>query len=185
MRKGFKICCGLSLLLVIIVLVVLIIVFFTVLKPKQPEVFAHPAHLTHIKVGFFPAFELNATLALLITINNRIYGSFKYNNGTAYVYYRGIEIAEAAIDADNIPARSKHNISTNVDVTADKMVFVPSFWDDVGAGLFNFSSSTTLHGKASLLKIFKIKAVAETNCNISILFLQQRIDSNCYSKIKL
>ncbi|OVA16181.1 Late embryogenesis abundant protein [Macleaya cordata] len=146
---------------------------------------AHPVKLTKIHFGVFPVLRLNVTLALVVTINNRNYASFKYKNTTTYVTYRGNVVAEAPIESDDIRARSKHNISTSVEIFADKLVLDPHFWIDLSVGSLNFTTSTTLEGKVNLFKILKLHATTSSTCDISLFVKSQTVDSICNSKTKL
>ncbi|KAL4628472.1 hypothetical protein ACB092_05G240900, partial [Castanea dentata] len=109
-----KICCGVTAILLITFIVVMIILYFTILKPKNPEITSQPGVLEHYELMVIPAIKLNVSLGIVVTVNNRNYGGFEYQNSTTYVTYRGDVVAEAPIQADTIPARRKHNISTTV-----------------------------------------------------------------------
>lgn len=110
-RKGLKICCGVTAILLITFIVVMVILYFTILKPKNPEITSQPVVLEHFELMVLPALKLNVSLGIVVTVNNRNYGGFEYQNSTAYVTYRGDVVAEAPIQSDTIPARREHNIS--------------------------------------------------------------------------
>ncbi|XP_058220357.1 uncharacterized protein LOC131330697 [Rhododendron vialii] len=118
-RKGLKICCGTTFVLLIVLAIVCVTLYFTMFKPKKPQVTAHPVSLENIEVQIFPAFSLNVTIGLVFTINNRNYGSFKYQNSTCYIDYHGTNIAEVPIEGGTVPARRKFNLSTYANVTAE------------------------------------------------------------------
>ncbi|XP_074342324.1 late embryogenesis abundant protein At1g64065-like [Apium graveolens] len=182
-RRGLKICCGVTAVIIIILIVVAIILFFTVFKPKQPDITLRSVTLQDIK---FVPFQLllNVTLGITVKVDNPNYGSFKYKDSTTYVTYHGTEIAEAPIEHDTIPARGTYDISTNVVIEGDKMLLNPSFIGDVAAGIFNFTSSTTLQGKATALKILKIKVKSVNTCEISVVPLSGNVTAVCNSKFK-
>ncbi|XP_041026851.1 uncharacterized protein LOC121267035 [Juglans microcarpa x Juglans regia] len=184
-HRTLKICCGVTTIFLITVIVVAVVLFFTVLKPKDPKIIAQPVGLENFKLQVLPVFGLNVTLGILVTVDNRNYGSFKHEASTAYVSYRGNVVAETPIEEDTIPARQKHNISTSVEITADKLLTNLDFWSDFAIGILNFTSATTLHGKASLLKLFKTKVTSYTTCDISIFIQTKRADSVCKSRVKL
>ena len=110
-RKGLKICCGVTAILLITFIVVMVILYFTILKPKNPEITSQPVVLEHFELMVLPALKLNVSLGIVVTVTNRNYGGFEYQNSTAYVTYRGDVVAEAPIQADTIPTRREHNIS--------------------------------------------------------------------------
>ncbi|XAR55398.1 hypothetical protein NMG60_11035459 [Bertholletia excelsa] len=185
-HKGLKICCAVTLILLIIFIIVAVILSFTVFKPKMPEVTAHPANLENISFQLSPTFSFNATLGLVISINNRNYGSFKYKNTTAYIDYRGTTVAEVPIEAEKVPARGKLNITTYANVTADKLVTNPNFLKDLAALRFNFTSTTAMDGKVSLMNVFKMGATIYTSCDISVTVQSDPdVESVCSSMIKL
>ncbi|KAK2968135.1 hypothetical protein RJ640_001157 [Escallonia rubra] len=159
------------------------VLFLTILKPKQPRITTPAVYLEYIKWEPFP-FHLNVTLGIIVTIDNRNYGSYKYENSTAYLSYHGNVTGEAPIGEDTIPARGKHNISTNVVIQGEKIVENPNFVIDFATGSLNLTSSTTLHGKATVLKLFKTKATSHCTCNISVLVEAQNVTSVCSSKVK-
>ncbi|KAM7506228.1 hypothetical protein LguiB_005132 [Lonicera macranthoides] len=181
--KCLKICCGITALIIIIILVVSIALYFTILKPKEPKITTQSVFLEDIKLVPLP-FHLNVTLGLVVTINNRNYGSFRYKNSTAYVTYRGTLAAEAPIKEDTIPARGKLDVGTTVVIEGEKLVLNPTFWTDYFSGCLNFTSSTTLHGKATMLKFLKIKATTFSTCDISVFVLAMNATSVCSSSVK-
>ncbi|KAI8551901.1 hypothetical protein RHMOL_Rhmol06G0223100 [Rhododendron molle] len=144
--KGLKICCATTFVLLIVFTIVCVTLYFTMFKPKQPQVTAHPVSLENIEVQIFPAFSLNVTIGLVVTINNRNYGSFKYQNSTSYINYHGTNIAEVPIEGETVPARRKLNLSTYANVAADKLITNSHFLSDLIAGSFNLTSTATLHG---------------------------------------
>lgn len=185
-HKGWKICATVAGIIFITILVVLVVLFLTVLKLKEPEIVARPVNLEGFDVVVFPAIRVNVSVGVLITVKNRNYGSFKYDNSTAHISYRGNVIAEAAFENGMIPARKKHNISASLDILAEKLILDSHFLKDLlDVGVLNFTSHTIVHGKGSMLKIFKKKALSYTDCNISIVLGSQRVDSTCNTLVKL
>ncbi|KAK9267495.1 hypothetical protein L1049_009923 [Liquidambar formosana] len=183
-RRGLKICCGVTAILFIIILVVVIVLSLTIFKPKQPKITTQSVTLEHAKLVIFPVVKLNVTLGIALTIDNRNYGGFKYEDSTSYVSYRGTVVAEAPIEHDRIPARGKLNVSTSVEIVGDKLILDPQFKQDCDSGIVNFTSSTILHGKVILLNFWKKKATTYSACNISIYVIDQAADSVCHSRVK-
>ncbi|KAF7140345.1 hypothetical protein RHSIM_Rhsim06G0159500 [Rhododendron simsii] len=157
-RKGLKICCCTTFVLLIVLAIVCVTLYFTMFKPKHPQVTAHPVSLENIEVQIFPAFILNVTIGLVVTINNRNYGSFKYQNSTSYINYRGTNIAEVPIEGGTVPARRKFNLSTYANVAADKLITNSHFLSDIIAGSFNSTSTATL--------VWSPTAIRKSNCDV-------------------
>ncbi|XP_027108724.2 uncharacterized protein [Coffea arabica] len=182
--RGLKICCGITTVLLITVIVVGLVLFLTVLKPRKPKITTQSVTLDSIKWVVIPVFHLNITLGIVVTVDNPNYGSFKYDNSTVFVTYRGIPAAQAPIQQDTIPARAKHDVGTTVVVVVDNFSSNPYFLVDLTSGSLNFSSTTSLHGKATVLKILKIKTTTFTTCDISVNVQAQNASSVCHSEAK-
>ncbi|KAJ4840773.1 hypothetical protein Tsubulata_021340 [Turnera subulata] len=184
--RGLKICALVTALFVVIIAVVLIILYFTVFKPRQPTITPQPVILENFRWSFFPIEVLNITLGIAVTIDNHNYGSFKYDNSTAYLSYDGNVIGEAPVAADKIPARGKHNVSTTLTIYGDKLLKDDKFKRELFLGsILNFTSASTLHGKVTVLKLFKAKATSFTTCNVSIFVQDLGAESVCKSKVRL
>ncbi|XP_057764873.1 uncharacterized protein LOC130985770 [Salvia miltiorrhiza] len=179
--KSLKICGGVTALVIVSLFVIVLVLWLTVLKPKQPKITMQQATLKHLH---FYDLQINVTLGLLLTVKNPNHASFRYENTTAYISYRGSPVAEAPIEADTIPARRDHDISTDLVVDADRLVANSGFLGDVLAGCLNFTSSTTLHGRAKVLNLFKITATTYSTCDISVYIFYGNATSVCNSKFK-
>nr|KYP67357.1 hypothetical protein KK1_013685 [Cajanus cajan] len=182
--RGLKICCGVAAIILIIFIVVLVVLFFTVFKPKDPDINLQSVKLEHFSLEVFPALALNVSLGTVVTVDNPNHGSFTYQNSTAYIYYRGNLVAEAPLHEDTIPARKDHNISTTVTIFVDAEKF-QDLPNDNERGVVEFTSTTTLVGKVKvLLDLFKIKATSYSICHLSLFVRDQSINSTCNSEIK-
>ncbi|KAJ8761798.1 hypothetical protein K2173_004612 [Erythroxylum novogranatense] len=182
-RKGLIIFCASAAILIIITAIILVVLYFTILKPREPKIYAYPATLKNFNWSFFPVPFLNFTLGIVINIDNRNYGSFKYKDSTAYVRYHSDVIGDAPITAAEIPARSKYNVSLSVTVSANEILDNQNFSNDFLSGVLTFSSSSNVQGKATALKIFKKDAKSSTNCNITVFITAQQAQSDCKSKL--
>ncbi|PRQ52833.1 hypothetical protein RchiOBHm_Chr2g0159781 [Rosa chinensis] len=182
---GLKICCLVTAIFVIIALVVITILALTVFKPKQPKINARPVGLENIQYTLFPNVTLNVTLSMLVTINNRNYGSFSFKNATTYVTYHGTVVGLVLMEHAFVPAGGKINITTSVDLMGDKLISNPHFMEDVNTGIFNLISIADLHGKVTVLKFMKFSATTFSTCDISFSVKSERIDSKCKSKLKM
>jgi len=181
--KGLKICCGVTALLLIILIVVLVVLFFTIFKPKDPDIVLQSVKLDGFKLEVFPTLKLNVSLGIVVTVENPNHGSFTYQNSTAFLYYRGNLVAEAPLHQDTIPARNDHNISTSLTIFVDPTKF-KDLASDYSGGVINFTSTTTLLGKVKVLDLFKIKATSYSTCDLSLFVNDQTINSTCNSEIK-
>lgn len=182
-RRPLIICCVVTAILLIILIVTAVTLYFTLFKPKQPKITTQSITLDSFSTNLFDITDTNATLGILVTVNNPNYGGFKYGNSTTRVTYHGELVAEAPITADLIPARGGHNVSTTVLVIGKNLVMNPNFFKDLESRVLNFTSTSTLKGKAIVLKMFKKKATTVSLCAISINLLNQNATSVCTSKV--
>ncbi|CAH1423560.1 unnamed protein product [Lactuca virosa] len=183
-RKCLKICCGLTVALIVIFIIVSTILYFTVLKPKDPRITAHPTKLENVQFQLIPNVSINATLVLTLTIDNRNYGGFKFKDSIANVYYRGMLIAEVPVEHAQVPARGSFTLTTSANITGGKLATDPNFYSDIGSGWLNFTSTSTMHGKVTLLKIVGVKAKVDNLCDISVDILKLEVDPKCHSKVE-
>ncbi|GMJ09611.1 hypothetical protein like AT3G05975 [Hibiscus trionum] len=185
--RGLKICCGVIVVLVIVAIVFTILAL-TLFKPKNPEITVYPQGLENIGLGsggVLNASTINSTVAMVVTVNNRNYGTFKFKNATGFINYRGDVVARVPIQQSVVPARGKFNISTVADFMVERLIMNATFWADVLSGSVNFSSDATLHGKVTMFKVLKIHASALSRCDLSIFIRTRNIQSICKTRIKL
>lgn len=183
-RKKLKICCGITAIVLIILVVVFVTLFFTVFKPKNPQIFLHPSKLENFDFKLFP-FSINAKLGLMIQIKNQNVGTFLLKKSTGSVNYHGNLVAEIPIQETSVPAKGEVNISTYVNFSAEKLISSPYFLGDLLSGHFDMIATANLIGKGRIFKIIKLVAKIHNSCNISIYILTQKIESTCNSKLKI
>nr|XP_043639760.1 uncharacterized protein LOC122610837 [Erigeron canadensis] len=183
--KVLMICCGVVALVLFISFLVSIILFFTILKPTNPKVITHPTTLENLQYSLFPKVSINATIVLNVTVSNRNHGSFKFQNSIAYVYYRGTLIVEIPIDHAKISAQGNFTITAYANVTSEKMVTNPNFYNDIGSGYLNFTSMATLRGDVCVLEILKKRAKVTNVCDHFVDIMTKKVESMCHAKVKI
>ncbi|KAK9077833.1 hypothetical protein SSX86_006171 [Deinandra increscens subsp. villosa] len=181
--KPLKICCGVTASATVIFIAVSILLYFTVFKPKDPHITARPTNLENLQIQLYPNVLINASLGLTLTINNRNYGSFKFKDSIAYVYYRGMLISEVPVEHSEVPARGSFTLTTYANITGGKMASDPNFYNDIGTGRLNFTSTSVMHGKVSVLKFIKVGAKVDSVCDIDVNILSLKVDPKCHSKV--
>ncbi|KAF4394425.1 uncharacterized protein LOC115700261 [Cannabis sativa] len=186
-RSGSRcliICCMAAVASILITGAVFTALCLTVFKPREAEI---STHFEDINNSFSPNItSLNVSIDVIITIDNRKnYGSFKFNNAIAYVYYHGDVVAEAQIQHNLVPARGKVNMTSSADFMMGKLISNPNFVDDVVSGSLHLTSTSSLHGKVILFKILRMHATTFSSCNISFNINDRDIQTTCNSKIKL
>lgn len=184
-KNLIKICCGVTATILLILVIIIVTLFFTVLKPKDPQIYLHPLNLENVEVNPFP-FRLNARQGLIITIQNPNVASFRIKNSTASVNYHGELVGEIPIGETSVPAKGKLNISTFVEFKAGKILSNPYFLGDFLTGRLDLFAMADLYGKVYLLKkMIKLSAKVYSTCNISIHIFTNIFESSCISRLKL
>ncbi|KAM7271242.1 hypothetical protein ACFE04_030456 [Oxalis oulophora] len=184
-RKSVKICCAATTVIILVHILVIVLLSLTIFKPKRPEITANPTGLENIQFGGFSNMSANVTLGMFITIQNKNYGSFKFQNNTAYIDYHGTIVAEVPIEGHLVPARSKINITASANFMTKKLITSPYLFQDIETGSLNFTSTAIFHGKLKMFKVLKIGANAYSTCDISLFIISKNAVSVCHSKIKL
>lgn len=184
-RRGLKICCGVTAIMIVIIVIISATLALTVFKPKDPEIDARAVGIQNIQLSLFPKLSVNATLDMEVTIKNPNYGSFKFENTTANVDYHGDIVAKFPMGSQNVPARGQVSLRALVSVMGDKLVSNPFFMGDFGLGSLNFTSDSALHGKVTVWNVIKVKATAYSACEISVFVATRNVISTCKSSIKV
>lgn len=179
-RPGcLQICCASTVIFLIIVAAVVAVLWFTVFKPKNPDIV-----LENIRIKFLGE-QGTMAVDMVVAIKNPNYGSFKYDNTTSFLHYRGNVIAEFPIQQKLVPARGTLNFSTTGNIMVEKLLTDPNFWNDLFSGSLNFTSKATFDGKICVVKIIKFHGMAFSTCDIFYLHPSRIIKSMCTTKIKL
>ncbi|XP_027908949.1 uncharacterized protein LOC114168364 [Vigna unguiculata] len=180
-RRGLRICLCLSSLLILVAVIMILI--FTIFKPKDPSVFVHPVDLKHFQV--LSPNSRGAPLALVITIQNPNYASFKHRNCSGYLKYGDTIIAGIPLEQRSYPARSTTDVTTTADIQTHKLIKDPNFLSAVEGGVFNMTSEAKLSGKVRMANIIRLKAKVYLSCTISLNISAFQTTSTCISKLKL
>lgn len=183
-RRPLIICCVVTAVLLIIIIVTAITLYFTLFKPKQPKITTQSITLESFSTNVFDVTDTNVTLGIRVGIDNPNYGGFKYQNSTSYVTYHGDVVAVAPVMAETIPARGQQSVGTTVLVIGKSLVTNPYFLKDLKTDTLNFTSTTTLKGKAIVLKLFKKRATTYSSCNVSLHIIEKNATSVCKSEVK-
>ncbi|CAN0852424.1 hypothetical protein LINGRAHAP2_LOCUS5315 [Linum grandiflorum] len=174
-----KLCLLITTILILILAVVAVIIFFTVLKPKQPTITTKSITLDRIESSLQPKPFLNFTLGIIVEVKNPNYGSFRYSGTTAYLVYRGNLVGVSPVPAGYSKPRSTEEIRTNVTLMAGEFLTDLAFVGDLIGGVLNFTSTSSVHGKAEMFKVLKAEITSNSTCEITVHVLSQKMDSTC------
>ncbi|KAK4255360.1 hypothetical protein QN277_008369 [Acacia crassicarpa] len=182
-KRSLKICLAVSMVFLVLLAAVIVTLAFTIFKPKDPEISVKT-------MGFplSPGLTGNVTVNMTVTIVNRNYASFTYENSNGQVNFEDVLLGEVPMETRSIPARTTVNFNTSADLMIGKLIKDPKFLVQVVAnGTVVLRSTAILPGKVTALKIFKKKATVYNTCDIPIhvASLTKGVESRCVSKIKM
>ncbi|KAK6142757.1 hypothetical protein DH2020_023105 [Rehmannia glutinosa] len=165
---------------------VVVILIFTVFKVKDPvcpnerrhrqarfdQRHHHPRRARH---------DLNAD----VSVEKPQYASFRYQNTTTTLYYRGAVIRGGAWSPGRAKARRTMRMNVTVDVITDRVLNQPDLGSDINSGLITMSSYTVVGGR---VKIFVVKkhVTVRMNCSMTVNITSRAIQQQkCKRKVKL
>lgn len=184
-RRRCLTCCGACCLVLILIVVVLVILAFTFFKAKDPKIHVESITLESFKgsivLNIPPTISLNVTLGLVVSVTNPNKVGFKYTNSTAYLFYRGLEVGLVPIPPGEVSAGGTENISSILQLLADRLITDSNLYSDFMNGSLPFSTTTALSGRVDILHIFKHHVDTSSVCNITISTSNQSISSTVCS----
>nr|AII99864.1 late embryogenesis abundant protein [Cicer arietinum] len=120
-----------------------------------------------------------------MSIKNPNIASFKFDNSTTSVYYRGILVADAQIPSGLAKARKTLHLNVPVVIMANRLASSPDLLKDVLEGKMIMNTYSILSGIAKIWFIKK-DVVVDMNCTMTINISDRAIqDINCQHKVIL
>ncbi|XP_058092366.1 uncharacterized protein LOC131238777 [Magnolia sinica] len=174
---------------ILILALVILVLALTVFKIKEPEMAMNSIKIDRMNLnvaGLSSALSLNLTLTADVSVKNPNAASFKFDNSTTILTYRGKTVGEAHTPAGKALARRTLRMNVTVDVNANKLVGDQNLISDVASGALTVSSYTKISGRVSIIKIIKRGVVVVMNCTVSVSVSNQEIqDQACVRMVKL
>ncbi|KAL0339465.1 UNVERIFIED_CONTAM: hypothetical protein Sangu_1468600 [Sesamum angustifolium] len=187
-RRRWVKCCGCIGAVVLVQAIVVVVLIFTVFKVKDPIIRMNAVTVERLELiagTTTPRPGSNMTLNADVSVKNPNYASFKYQNTTTALFYRGSEIGEARGPPGRARARRTMRMNITVDVMTDRVLSQPDLRSDVNSGLIAISSYTRVGGRVKML-IIKKHVTVTMNCTITINATSQAIQQQkCKRKVKL
>uniref|UniRef100_A0A7N0ZYM1 Late embryogenesis abundant protein LEA-2 subgroup domain-containing protein n=1 Tax=Kalanchoe fedtschenkoi TaxID=63787 RepID=A0A7N0ZYM1_KALFE len=170
---------GVILFVIFLLFVVALILALTVFRVRKIETTLVSAALDGVSPRLtVPAvsIQLNVTLTLQISVNNRNYASFRHDGGKSYLLYEGAQVGDADIDPGLIRARGatviQYRLQLRVDELAEK---VGDLIRDVVDGELVLRAESRIPGKVTFLGVFRRRAVALSDCELGMNVLQLKL----------
>ncbi|XP_062029368.1 uncharacterized protein LOC133745327 [Rosa rugosa] len=173
-------CCGLAAAMFLILAVIAIVLGFTVFHVKGPRITMNGVTTANgsLLTGS------NITLLADVSIKNPNVASFKYENTTTLVYFKGTQVGEGRSPAGVAKARRTMRMNVTVDIVQAKIRAVPEFSKESAAGVLNLTSFTRVHGKVKVVMV-KRNVVVELNCTMTYNFSQGIQGDKCKQRVGL
>lgn len=188
-RRGCRICCGVSLVIVLALGIIAIALSQTIFKFRDPTVSINSLKLEniHVQVDILSfSVELNVTVAADVRVDNPNHYSFRYNNSTMLLTYHGQSVGDIALGAGEIRAQKTVDLPTTITVEAIKIVENQNVLSDVTKDVATFGLYAAIPGRIDVANIYKKHVETTMNCTLDVFISNQTLkDSVCSRKVKL
>ncbi|XP_050238490.1 late embryogenesis abundant protein At1g64065-like [Mercurialis annua] len=185
-RRCIK-CCGCITVTLLIQAIAIVTLIFTVFKVKDPTIRLNNVIITHMELvnNTIPKPGTNISLIADVSVKNPNVASFKYDNTTSTLYYRGIIVGEARGPPGHSKARRTMRMNATVDLVTDKLISNPNLASDAGSGLLTIDAFTKLPGRVKIWFVKKHVTV-KMNCSMTVNITSQAIHSQkCKNDVDL
>ncbi|KAL8554226.1 hypothetical protein ACS0TY_002435 [Phlomoides rotata] len=186
-RKRWLRCCACVGALLLIQATVIVILIFTVFKVKDPVIRMNGVSVDRLDLinGTIPRPGTNMSLTADVSVRNPNFASFRYQNTTTAIFYRGAMIGEARGPAGKARARRTMRMNVTVDVIMDRVLSQPGLGSDFSSGLLTMSSYTEVGGRVKIL-VVKKHVMVKMNCTMTVNITSQAIQQQkCKRKVKI
>ncbi|KAF8380154.1 hypothetical protein HHK36_027637 [Tetracentron sinense] len=160
---------------------IIILVFaLTVMRIKTPDVKLGTVTVETINVGTAASPSFSMRLIAQVTVKNKNFGHYKFDESTATFSYGGMKVGEALIPKGRAKARKTRRMTIAVDVNSNGLSGNSGLSSEISRGMLTLSSHTKLSGKVTVMKVMKKRKTAEMNCTMTINVASRSIQNlNC------
>uniref|UniRef100_A0A5B6ZV42 Late embryogenesis abundant protein LEA-2 subgroup domain-containing protein n=1 Tax=Davidia involucrata TaxID=16924 RepID=A0A5B6ZV42_DAVIN len=160
---------------------IIILVFaLIVMRIKTPDVKIRSVTVQNLNVG---TASYNMTLIAEVTVRNKNFGDYKYDNSTMSINYgtaADVIIGDGLIPKGNAKAKKTRRVNVTMEVSSNGVSDPSQVTSDINSGILMFNSHATLRGKVHLMKIMKKRKTTEMNCTMALNLTSRAIqDLNC------
>ncbi|KAL3682066.1 hypothetical protein R1sor_000088 [Riccia sorocarpa] len=188
-KRSVQICCGVTTALLVVVIILILILSFTVFKAKNPRITVTGMALQSFSANVDPSLKsvhLDVSLHLNVSVRNPNIASFKYENSSTYLFYRGKEAGSAAIPAGEVKAKQTVKFSTFLQIQALQLMIDANLTNDLAANVIPVSTYSSIQGRLNVINIFKRHAVSTSTCTANIFITNTTLrDFNCVYSLKI
>ncbi|CAM8981076.1 unnamed protein product [Rhodiola kirilowii] len=189
-KRRCLIALGVIIFIIFLLFVIALILALTVFKTRDIQTKLISATVEGVSPRVtFPSIniQLNITLSLQISVNNRNYASFRHDDGKSLLVYENVQVGDADIEPGLIRARGAtvivYRLRLQVDELADKLDMLLR---DVVDGELVMHAQTRIPGKVRFLGLFERRVVTLSDCELVMNILEMKlVRQDCKQRTRL
>ncbi|KAE8662044.1 Detected protein of unknown function [Hibiscus syriacus] len=167
-KRTFILCFGSIAAFFLSLAIIVIILSFLVFRVQDPMISLNSVTIQSLEVstkGILSA-DVNLTLLADVSVKNPNAVTFKFDNGTMMVYYRGRVVGEGTRFKGKAKPRRTLRRNVTVEIDPENFLTDPDFVTDIiGSKGVNISSYTRISGRINIMNIIKRNVLVKFNCS--------------------
>ncbi|XVE64763.1 hypothetical protein DITRI_Ditri07aG0127900 [Diplodiscus trichospermus] len=168
-KRKYIQCCGCISALFLILAMVVLVLSFTVFYIHDPKIWVNSVTIQGLEYSPNGSLmnDTKVTFIADVSLKNPNAATFKFNNSTTLIYYRGTVIGQGSHLQGT--AKAKHTLRRNVtvEIAPGKIMAVSSAMSDIISGKLNISSYTKISGRVKIINIIKKNVEVKFNCTMT------------------
>ncbi|GMY30434.1 late embryogenesis abundant protein At1g64065-like [Fagus crenata] len=154
---------------IVIQCIIVLVLAFIVSHVKIPAAKLRLVTMKNVKYNTTaPSNLFNATMVAEVTIKNKNFGRFKFENSTFRVLYEGMVIGERKLRHGRVKARTGQAMNVTVELRSNRLWDTKNLSSDIKSGRLNLSSYANLSGTVHVMKIIKKRKITELSCTMTL-----------------
>ncbi|XVF52995.1 hypothetical protein PTKIN_Ptkin05aG0062700 [Pterospermum kingtungense] len=158
--------CLVYLLAIMVIQGTVLLIFATIaLRARTPDFEIGSVTIKNLKYGNIsstPSF--NFTLVTEVTVENRNFGEFMFENTTGSVLCGFVVVGDMKIPRGRAQARATERMNVSVDVSSLRISDTKNLNSNISSGLLELNSLVKLSGRVNILNIIRRRRRPEMNC---------------------
>ncbi|KAA8520689.1 hypothetical protein F0562_015039 [Nyssa sinensis] len=130
--------------------IIILIFALTVMRIKTPAVRIRSVTIQNLNVG---TASYNMTLIAEVTVRNKNFGEYKYDNSTLSINSGDVIVGDGIIQKGNAKAKKTRRVNVTMEVSSNGISDASRVTSDINSGILVFHSHATLRGKVHLMKL--------------------------------
>lgn len=166
-RRSSK--CPVYVLAGLVTLAAIALVFaLAVLRVEAPGVELKSVAVKNLTHGTSPSPSFNVTLTAEVSVQNKNFGAFNFENGTATVLYEGMVVGDEEFSKAHVESRKTKRMNVTLDVRSDRLWNDKNLSSDISSGSVNLTTYAQVTGKVRVMKVVRRRTTARMNCSMTL-----------------